>query len=128
MKENVEYLQRLGLTEYQSKTLIVLLAKGESKARDVSNFGGIPLTKLYQVLKGLEYLGLVKCTIGKPKLYKSLTPGGVLNKLIKKQKTLVVNLEKMKSQQMKMIRGLELRVEERPKVVHPCMAASQYYR
>ena len=58
-EKEVAALQRLGLTEYESKIYLVLVRKGSIKASEVSFFGQVPRTKTYGAIKELERKGLL---------------------------------------------------------------------
>lgn len=129
MKENIEYLQMLGLTEYQSRILVVLFAKEKATAIQISELGSIPLTKIYQVLKELEYRGLVSYTPGKPRIYKCPGAEEVMNRLINKKLSAVQELEEKKEEQIDTVEDLELKgpePEEDCKKIHPVLSSKQY--
>ncbi len=52
-------LSRLGLSEREARAYLFLLKNGESTAREVSEGTGIPISKVYSVLKSLEEKGWV---------------------------------------------------------------------
>lgn len=82
MEENIRYLKRLGLTEYQSKAMVVLLNKRKTTAKDISDLSGIPLTKVYQVLKDLEEKKLLYSEEDKPRMYRTLPAYKIMNRLL----------------------------------------------
>ncbi len=122
MKEHVEYLQNLGLTEYQSRALIVLFAKRELGAEDICKFSGIPQTKIYQVMNTLRDKGLIECTVSKPRIYKCEEPSEVLNTLIQKFMKRVEWLKNGKREQIKRIKSMELQAITKEKI-HPMFQA-----
>lgn len=92
----VGQLKAFGLTEYQSKALATLFTKGEITAKDISDYGNIPETKVYAVLDSLDDLGFIKTTLGRPKKYKAIEPSKIIDSLVEKQKKVVADLEKKK--------------------------------
>lgn len=128
MKENVEYLKQLGLTEYQSRAMVVLLSKREATAKEISNLANIPLTKIYQVLNILKYLDLISDTPSKPKLYKSAQPHVIINRLLKKEQKRVKFLQVEKNRQLKLLRELNLVAPDIYEFerVHPALSTAQY--
>ncbi|HIJ98997.1 TPA: hypothetical protein H1005_03555 [archaeon] len=118
MKEHVEYLQNLGLTEYQSRALIVLFAKRELSAEEICKFSGIPQTKIYQVMNTLRDKELIECTISKPRIYRCAEPLEVLNTLIQKVMKRLEWLKNAKRDQIKKIKAIDLQVVTKEKV-HP---------
>jgi len=75
-------LQRLGLTEYESRLYLSLVKRGQVKASEVSFFGQVPRTKAYGAIKELARKGLVRIIPGKPELYEACSPSEVLYPLI----------------------------------------------
>jgi len=121
VQEHIEYLQNLGLTEYQSKAMLVLFAKREATAEGICRHTGIPLTKIYSVLKSLEDKSVVKCSPGKPRIYRCEAPTEVLNELIRKVASRIETLKDAKREQLKGIKEITLPTIQREKAAHPIM-------
>ena len=86
MEEQVKMLQRLGLTEYQSKVFAALLARSESTATELAKISNVLVTKIYSVLKSLEDMGFVKSSLTRPKVYRPVDVQTVVDSImIKKQ-------------------------------------------
>lgn len=85
MENESKILQELGLTEYQAKTLAALLARSESTADDIAKLSGVPITKIYSILKSLEDMGYVKCTPTRPKYYRPVDVRGIVDSVISKR-------------------------------------------
>ena len=83
-EREVTALQRLGLTEYESRIYLVLVKMGPIKASEVSFFGQVPRTKTYGSIKELERKGLLRIIPGKPELYAPSSPNEVLMPLVTK--------------------------------------------
>jgi len=77
-------LQRLGLTEYESRLYLSLVKQGPTKASQLSFRGQVPRTKSYGAIKELARKGLVQIIPGKPELYQASSPNEVLYPLISK--------------------------------------------
>jgi sugar-specific transcriptional regulator TrmB len=77
-------LQRLGLTEYESRLYLSLIKQGPTKASQLSFFGQVPRTKAYGAIKELQRKGLLRVIPGKPELYEAASPNEVLFPLISK--------------------------------------------
>jgi len=71
MKKLVEALKTFGLSEYEAKVLLALIAKGELTAKEISEYSGVPRTSVYDVMKSLIDKGLVE-SYGKPMKFKAL--------------------------------------------------------
>ena len=83
-EKEVGAIQRLGLTEYESKIYLVLVRQGPIKASEISFFGQVPRTKTYGALKELERKGLLRIIPGKPEIYAPCSPSEVLMPLVTK--------------------------------------------
>jgi sugar-specific transcriptional regulator TrmB len=68
-------LQRLlqyGLTEYEGRTYLALVAAGPSTARDLANLSRVPRTKIYGVLEELGAKGLVQLLPERPRKFEAI--------------------------------------------------------
>jgi len=81
-EKDVTALQRLGLTEYESRLYLALAKMGPIKASDVSFHGHVPRTKSYGAIRELERKGLLITIPGKPEIYAARAPSEVLVPLI----------------------------------------------
>jgi len=88
----------MGLNEYQSTALAYLLYLGESKATTISRISGIPSAKIYEVLKELHRMGLIKVKPGRPLMYSPNHPKDIVSSIIS------FNISQMKQK----LRDLEL--------------------
>ncbi len=80
--ENLETLEEFGLTNYESKLYITLLASGISNARALSKKSGVPYGRIYSVLSSLEGQGLLEEQKSRPKKFLAIEPRFALKKLI----------------------------------------------
>ena len=96
-------LKRLGLTQYQSSALSVILGNEGCSAETVSEKGEIPITKVYSVLQSLEYMGFVRANFERPKKYSSVGIELIFNSLIDKQKQTLAELRKEARKTMKLV-------------------------
>lgn len=83
-EKEVAALQRLGLTEYESKIYLVLVKMGPIKASEISFFGQVPRTKTYGAINELERKGLLRIIPGKPETYCAASPNEVLMPMMSK--------------------------------------------
>lgn len=65
-------LEKLGLTEYEGKTLATLFKMGEAEAPSISRLAQVPKTRVYDVLDKLVGKGLVIEIRGRPKRYRGV--------------------------------------------------------
>lgn len=98
MEEQVKMLQNLGLQEYQAKAFSALLARSEATAIDIAEISGVPLTKLYAVLKSLEDLGFLKSSLSRPKIYRPIDVNNVVEMMIAKKQDKINEIVKKKDE------------------------------
>lgn len=82
----VQLFQRLGLTEYESKTLNALLKLREGKAPELSRLAEVPKTRVYDVLEKLMEKNLVIEMRGRPKRYRIQETDKVFDVLIEEKR------------------------------------------
>ena len=71
-------LHEVGLTEYETKAYLTLLERGVMTASQVSEFGGIPYSKVYETLNSLERKGWIEVERGRPSRYFPKAPSEAL--------------------------------------------------
>ena len=111
MKKMIEALKTFGLSEYEAKVLLALIAKGELTAKEVAEFSGVPRTSVYDVIKSLMAKGLVEA-YGKPMKFKALNSDELMRIFSKKvEENLrylreeLPSIEKAKTEEIKIYRG-----------------------
>jgi sugar-specific transcriptional regulator TrmB len=62
-------LHQVGLTEYETRAYLILLERGVMTASEVSEYGGVPYSKVYETLNSLERKGWVEVERGRPSRY-----------------------------------------------------------
>lgn len=67
-------LRDLGLTQYEIKSYIVLLARGPSQANLISRESDVPYSKIYEVLGNLEKKGWIETDHERPARYYPKSP------------------------------------------------------
>ena len=71
-------LHEIGLTEYETKAYLILLQRGVMTASHVSEFGGIPYSKVYETLNSLDHKGWIEVERGRPSRYFPKAPSEAL--------------------------------------------------
>ena len=74
-------LESLGLSAYESKAYIALVAHGFGNAELIAKTAQIPRTSSYSVLKSLELKGFAIATSGRPVIYKPEPPSKIYEKV-----------------------------------------------
>lgn len=69
------------LNIYETKVWLALISKGSASAGDIASLSGVPRSRTYDVLEGLEKKGFAIVKIGKPVKYLGVKPHMVLEKL-----------------------------------------------
>jgi HTH-type transcriptional regulator, sugar sensing transcriptional regulator len=76
-----EVLGKVGLTRYEARAYIALVARGVGDAATLASAAGIPRTSAYKVLESLAAKGYAKPTGGKPILFRPTPPIEVADSL-----------------------------------------------
>jgi len=66
----VKTMEKLGLSLYETRAFLALLALGVGSAETIAKTADIPRTSAYKVLDSLEKKGFVISSKGRPKMYK----------------------------------------------------------
>jgi sugar-specific transcriptional regulator TrmB len=75
-------LQSLGLTEYETRTYLSLLALGIADARTLCENANVPSSKIYSIMNKFQLLGLTQTQQSKPAKFNALDPSIGLMKLL----------------------------------------------
>jgi sugar-specific transcriptional regulator TrmB len=73
-RKAAEVLGKVGLTQYEARAYIALVARGLGDAASLATAAGIPRTSAYKVLESLAEKGYAKPTGGKPILFRPTPP------------------------------------------------------
>ncbi len=76
-----EVLGKVGLTQYEARAYIALVARGVGDAATLATAAGIPRTSAYKVLESLAAKGYAEPTGGKPILFRPTAPLDVAEQL-----------------------------------------------
>jgi len=87
-------LEKLGLTEYEAKTLNTLFKLKESEAPTISRTAQVPKTRVYDVLEKLIAKELIIEIKGRPKLYRAIDTEKAIDLLVLGKKSQLNELEK----------------------------------
>src|SRR3989338_1442181 len=69
------------LNIYETKVWLALLGKGIASAGEVTEISGVPRSRTYDVLEGLEKRGFAIMKLGKPVKYIAVKPRAIIEKL-----------------------------------------------
>src|SRR3989338_9228646 len=69
------------LNIYETKVWLALLTKGIASAGEVAEISGVPRSRTYDVLEGLEKRGFAITKLGKPVKYIGVKPRAIIEKL-----------------------------------------------
>ena len=87
-------LEKLGLTEYEAKTLSTLFTLKEAEAPHISRTAQVPKTRVYDVLEKLMEKNLIIEIKGRPKLYRAVEAQKAIDLLLIGKKNQLNLLEK----------------------------------
>ena len=110
-KELEENLQKLGLTEYESKIISALAFKGPSSATELSTASTVPRTRAYDILNALIHKGWIVEKPGRPVLYELIDFEKTLSSIISSKKA---ELEEIAEVSKKNIAEMKSLQEEAP--------------
>jgi sugar-specific transcriptional regulator TrmB len=89
------------LNAYETKVWLALLGKGISPAGEIAEISGVPRSRTYDVLEGLEKKGFAITKLGKPVKYIGVKPKMILerlkNEVMKTAEERVVSLSNIKN-------------------------------
>ena len=85
------------LNIYETKVWLALLSKGVASAGEIAELSGVPRSRTYDVLEGLEKNGFAMQKIGKPVKYFAVKPVAVIEKLKKNMADIAKMNAKLKS-------------------------------
>jgi HTH-type transcriptional regulator, sugar sensing transcriptional regulator len=80
-RQAAEVLGKVGLTQYEARAYIALVARGVGDAATLATAAGIPRTSAYKVLESLAAKGYAQPTGGKPILFRPTPPLDVAESL-----------------------------------------------
>ena len=95
IKAMAERLERFGLSSYEAKAYLALIAHGFGDADTISKTADIPRTSAYKVLEALETKGFALGTEGRPKIYKPEPPSKMQSKLVDEVSDLFSRLDQV---------------------------------
>ncbi len=112
MEEIAQTLTDLGLTEIQTKILLVLHRFNYAAVKDIAKSAGIHRQEIYPVLSELQKLGLVERRIGIPNQYKTIPLSQTLNILLERKTNWMADLQKKTTELVQKANiGVESRVQ-----------------
>lgn len=85
-EEIAEFLQKFGLTLYESKAYVALALLGQAKALEISKEAEIPPSKIYTTLEALMKKQLIEISEERPKKFKVIAPQYVIKNLLEAKK------------------------------------------
>ena len=80
MDENISTLKGIGLTMYEAQAYVTLTSLISSTATEIAEKSGIPRSKIYDVLKGLDKKNFIEVEDGRPQTYNVKSPVEVLDR------------------------------------------------
>jgi sugar-specific transcriptional regulator TrmB len=81
MKEPVEGLMQLGLTEYEARAYVAIVSIHEGGISEISQQSGMPRSRVYDIMERLAKKGFVEVGGTKPLRYRAVDPDKVTDRL-----------------------------------------------
>jgi sugar-specific transcriptional regulator TrmB len=108
-------LREIGLTKYESTAYQFLLLSGPTAASQICKATGLPYSKIYNVLTGLERKGWVEIESGRPKRYYPKPPSEALEATrLRVEQALAHNVDQLLEELQPLYSQKE--VQERPDI------------
>ncbi|MGA3021008.1 MAG: helix-turn-helix domain-containing protein [Candidatus Micrarchaeales archaeon] len=114
--EIIESIKKAGMSEYEAKAYYALLFLGEGTSREVSNEAHVPITRVFDVLEGLEEKNLIQKMNDNPKVWKAIGPEVGLKGFIETKVEGYKQLEEYLISNLKLVKP-EVKHEVRSKVI-----------
>jgi sugar-specific transcriptional regulator TrmB len=89
-------LSRLGLSEYEARAYIALVAAGAATATFVADIGQIPRTSAYKTLRSLEKKGFARSKTGRPISFSATDPAQLAERLVVETRDAFSKIESVK--------------------------------
>ncbi len=77
-------LESLGLSSYESRAYMALVAYGYGDAEFIAKTAKIPRTSSYKALSGLQKKGFAVSSEGRPRVYRPISPENLKEKFVKR--------------------------------------------
>ena len=110
----IENLQKLGLSKYESKCYLALIKYENLLGKDVGEKSGVPTTSVYRNLDSLKQKGFIQIIQNEPLAFQAVDPEIAVSSYIKNKKDELSNLENYTVKELKLIKktGLIKKYEE----------------
>jgi sugar-specific transcriptional regulator TrmB len=93
--EAVDCLEELGFTEYEAYTFVHLLRLGVGTAKDVSELGEVPRTRVYEAAESLHEAGLIGVQYTTPRKYSAVSRETAVRKLDLERQNVITELDEL---------------------------------
>ena len=77
-EEAKKVLREVGLTDYETRAYLILLKRGVMTASEVSEYGNVPYSKVYETLNSLERKNWIEAERSRPSRYFPKSPSEAL--------------------------------------------------
>ena len=87
-------LEEIGLAGYEIKAFTTLIKTGELTASNLSQQSGVPYSKIYEVLGGLEKKGWIGSDKSRPTKYFAKSPNSALQTTKQRSRKILLKMRK----------------------------------
>jgi sugar-specific transcriptional regulator TrmB len=123
-----ELLEEIGLTMYERKALVALMASGIADAATLCREGDIPSSKIYRAMERLAQLGLARIQPTRPKMYAALSPDVVTTRAVELAHDRAERFETASSDLREMLASLSGRLRGRQTFVDLALGVDSHIR
>ena len=96
--ELIDRLKDLGLTEYESETLVSLIRLGTGTAKDVARTEDVPRTRVYDAAEALLERGLIDVQYSTPQKFSIISRESILRKLNRERENTITEIGELLDQ------------------------------
>jgi HTH-type transcriptional regulator, sugar sensing transcriptional regulator len=80
-----DFLEEIGLSQYEKKAYLTLLSIGKSKSKSISKESGVSYGRIYEIMDKLEKKGLIAILPTEPKTFDAIEPKLAFKLILKKR-------------------------------------------
>ncbi|MBU0536289.1 MAG: hypothetical protein KKE20_04950 [Nanoarchaeota archaeon] len=88
-----QFLEKLGISQYEKQAYIALLRLGRAKSRQISKESNVSYGRIYEILEKLEQKGLISILPTEPKTFEAINPRIALKLMLKKKTEEIAELQ-----------------------------------
>jgi len=113
-----QFLDKLGLSQYEKQAYLALLRLGRTKSKELSKESNVSYGRIYEILDKLEERGLVSSLPTTPKTFEAINPKISFKRILNKKTEELTKLKKEIKQLKLPSKKMPAKFEDRTSVIH----------